>query len=159
MQVLTIKVDAVSEGQQVVAEFQVQRQKGDSWNVLRVENVTSGTGESERKIVLQDDERLVVSGRVMKVAVMDPNQNVVQMVDADPDVRAAQLHNEETQRRLNILREQKNNEIADQLKEAQKEAAPKTNLGNPVPPPAAPPPPKSPPTPPHPNSTTGPAKP
>jgi hypothetical protein len=133
MQVLDIKLNAVREGEQVAADVQVQRQKGDNWNVVRVETITSGTSEDTRKLILQDDERVIISGRISKIAVMDPNQNVVKMVDADPEIRAAQEAHEASQRRLNELRETKTNQLNEQKAEAIQKAEPKTNIGNPAP--------------------------
>lgn len=134
MKVFTVKVDAISAGEEVRADFIVEQKKGETWNRMKVVTVTSGTPESERKFVLQDNERLLLEGQTNKVVIYDREQNMSKIVDADPEVRKAQEAAEVAQKQANVAREAKQNEVVAGLATQAQQEAPKTNLGNPVPP-------------------------
>lgn len=133
MQIVKVEVLPIREGESVVANLIVEGRKGETWNRVKVITVTSGTPESQRQIVLQDGERLVVEGESKKVVVYDREQNMAKQVDADPEVRAKQEAAEQAQRDANVARENQQNALLDAKAKLDRESQAKTNLGNPVP--------------------------
>jgi hypothetical protein len=133
MKVFTISVEAVGAGEEVRADFIVEQKKGEIWNRMKVVTVTSGAPDSQRKFVLQDNERLVVEGQTQKVVVYDREQNMSKIVDADPEVREKQAMADAAQREANMAREEKHNTVSAGLAAQAEAEKPKTNLGNPVP--------------------------
>lgn len=133
MQVVTIKVDPVRENESGQVNIMVEAKKGDTWNRVKVQTVASGAADSERRIVLQNDERLVIEGNTTKQVVYNRDQNMAQVVDADPEVQAKQKAADEATRIANEARERTQNQVGEQMTKDAAANAPKTNLGNPVP--------------------------
>lgn len=105
MQVVEVKINAMSAGEEVVANFTIEERKGETWNKKRVVTVTSGSPESTRSFPLADNERLIIDGKATAAVIYDRDQNMAKKVDADPQVRAAQQNADDAQRRANEMRE------------------------------------------------------
>lgn len=132
MKLIKLEVRSIRDSESVVANLTIEKQKGETWNRARVDTVTSGTPEATREIVLGDDERLIIEGRVDQIVEYDREQGSAKMVPADPDARAKLAAEEKATNEANI----KHAEIQKQQDEAKAKAlaaqVPKTNLGNPV---------------------------
>ena len=62
MKVIKLSVLAASDDEVVSGTLSIQRKRGDSWTVEEVITVVSGKPGSERTLLLDDTQRLVVEG-------------------------------------------------------------------------------------------------
>lgn len=86
MKVVNIEICGVNDGDRVSATVIQERKRGDNWNRLKSWDVTSGMPEAKRKILLEDDERLVIEGREVEKIVFDKNQNAAVRVEKEDSV-------------------------------------------------------------------------
>lgn len=133
MKAIEVVIHSVGTGEEVVANLIVEQQKGEIWNRSKVITVVSGSPEASRRLLLEDNERLVIDGTTSKKVVYDREQNMAKVVDADPEVREKQAAAEAAQREANVAREQKQNAFAEGQRAAAAQAEPKTSIGNPAP--------------------------
>jgi len=68
-------VSGAHDGEQVSVTLRVERQEGTKWLQVKEMNYTSGHGGAERKLLLEDNERLVVEGVADTETYFDKNQN------------------------------------------------------------------------------------
>lgn len=130
MKIIKVEVLAVRQTEQVSANLHVEKQKGTMWNRTRVISVVSGQPDALREFLLEDDERLIIEGASRKIVEYDRNQSATKIVDADPEVREAQNRADSATHEANALRERKEREVKPPLAEAERQAQPRTNLGN-----------------------------
>lgn len=85
MKVVYIEVLPVAEGDVVQAVVLVEKRKGESWNRMKSWDVVSGMPEAKRRIILEDDERVVIEGSATHTLVFDKEQNAAVRKELPPN--------------------------------------------------------------------------
>lgn len=138
MKIVNVEVLPLRPQEQVGATIIVEKRRGDTWTRSKAFDVTSGTPEANRRILLDDDERVVIEGAAKTIMQYDPVQNAAKIVAADPEVREKEAQLEAAQDDVNRLKEQKARDVKDGQASAAQAGQLRTNIGNPVPPPIPP---------------------
>lgn len=81
MRTVTVNVISTDEKKPVDAEYRIEVKKNDVWSIDKSFAVTSGK-DSERKFLLNDNERLVIEARGLTEMVFDPVQNATMTREA-----------------------------------------------------------------------------
>lgn len=74
MYVTTIEVLPIRDGERVSATVSIEDRRGGSWSRSETRTVLSGEPEASRRIVLRDDQRLVIEGKSDTEVRFDPVQ-------------------------------------------------------------------------------------
>ena len=74
MKVVLVEVLAINDNESVGATIILEKKKGDTYNRMEAFDVTSGTPEAKRRLLLADDERVVIEGRAHETHRYDPEQ-------------------------------------------------------------------------------------
>lgn len=128
MKAIVVEVHAIRDGERVSASVIVERRRSDHWVREKVTDVMSGMPDSKRRILLEDDQRVVIEGRSNVEYVFDKEQNASVPVLTDPEAEAKKQADEKLEALALAQREAAEREKA----MAEKIPEPKTNLGNPV---------------------------
>lgn len=156
MMVVEVTIRSIRDTETASAAIIQEQKRGDTFNRVKVTDVTSGTPEATvRKILLADDERLVIEGRADTKVVFDKEQNAAVPVPTDPKKAQEKVVEDAVIKERNIAAEEMRRQGDDEEKIKKELDTPKTNLGRPVPPattvpPVVPPKPVVPPAPPRP---------
>lgn len=156
-----VTIRSVRDGETATVTIIHEQKRGDAWIRAKAVDVASDTPEATRKIMLADNERLVIEGKSDTRVVFNKDQNAAVPVPTNPAAADDWAAEEEKQRQINIAREKAQREAREKGEAEAKAAEPKTNIGNPVPPTVPPKPgaPVVPPRPPQGMSATGQAPP
>lgn len=91
MKVVLVEVLAINDNESVSATIILEKKKGDTYNRIEAFDVTSGTLEAKRRLLLADDERVVVEGRAQETHRYDPEQKAsVAIGNSDVDLKPTQ---------------------------------------------------------------------
>ncbi len=82
MKVVNIEILPIRDGDRGTASIHVEKRRGDAWVREKVFDVTVGAVEAKRKLLIEDDERIVVLGSVAETVVFDKEQNAAVRVPA-----------------------------------------------------------------------------
>src|SRR4249919_2967243 len=80
MKVVNVEILPAKDGEVVTAVITEETQKGGSWKEGSKTTVKSGTPEAKRTILLDEDDRIIIEGRVEAEVVYDPTQMSAKMV-------------------------------------------------------------------------------
>lgn len=128
MKAIEVKVDTIRDGVVATARIALQKQKNGRWEDIEAYDVSSDDPDSERRILLEDDEQIVITAKTMTEMMLDRDQMVARAMPVDPVEKDKALKEEERVRRENIEREER------ERHEATTAEGRKTLLGRPVPP-------------------------
>lgn len=133
MKIVKVEVLPIRDGETVSATIIQEQKKGEAWNRVKAWDVESGTPDASRRVMLDDNERLVIEGRSSTVTVFDQAQNAAVPMPRDPAAAERKAREELAQREQNIADEQRRNRESEELALKKTAEAPKTNIGNPAP--------------------------
>lgn len=128
MKAIVVEVHAIRDGERVSASVIIERKRDDQWIREKVIDVASGMADSKRRLLLEDDQRVVIEGKSNVEYVFDKEQNASVPVLTDPEAEAKKQADEKAEALALAQREAAEREKA----LAEKVSEPKTNLGNPV---------------------------
>lgn len=74
MKVVLVEILSTNDNEKVDATIIVEQKRGEGVRRINAWDVTSGFPEAKRRILLEDDERVVIEGRGGPVKVYDPKQ-------------------------------------------------------------------------------------
>jgi hypothetical protein len=74
MKVVNIEILPAKDGEVVTAVITEETQKGGSWKEGTKTTVQSGTPEAKRSLLLDEDDRVIIEGRVEAEVIYDPVQ-------------------------------------------------------------------------------------
>lgn len=133
MKIVTVEVLPVRDGETVSATIIQEQRRSETWNRVKAWDVMSGTPEAKRRIMLEDNERVVVEGRADTTLVYDPEQKAAIPMPSDPVKAAAKVDEDAKIAEENTRRENEERVKREAAEAAARTSAPRTNIGNPAP--------------------------
>jgi hypothetical protein len=80
MKIVNIEVLPAKDGEVVTAIITEETQKSGSWKEGSKSTVQSGTPEAKRTVLLDDDDRVIIEGRVEAMVTLDKEQSAAKRV-------------------------------------------------------------------------------
>src|SRR4029077_14457218 len=100
MKVVNIEILPAKDGEVVTAVITEETQQGGSWKEGSKNTVYSGTPEAKRSILLDDDDRVVIEGKVEAETVFDRDQGSARQVFRGERAKEQEKKDKEHQERF-----------------------------------------------------------
>lgn len=130
MKVVEVKVVSIRDGEVVSATIIQEQKRNDYWTRVKAWDVMSGTPEASRRVLLEDDERLVIEGRASTHVVYDQEQKAAVVMPTDPAAAERKAQEDAKIAEANVKREEEARRGNETTAAQAAASAPRTNIGN-----------------------------